>query len=182
MICTQLHNQDIISHDTPPSPSFYPKYTNNPYLTLLSAFHTGLLSQHTCAARCHSLHWDNRPPVAVLPRYLAPDRHCAAKHKFEHMLRLGIIRLSSSVCSSLLHVVSKKISGDWRRRPCGDYHALINLPFQIDTYYHTSMISSPYYKVRPSSRCTGRGMCLPPNPSWPRWCTLVSIYKYTWCI
>eukprot|EP00731_Ephydatia_muelleri_P016142 Em0009g566a len=51
------------------------------------------------------------PPVFARPRRLAPNRLCAAKQEFEHMLQLGIIRPSSSSWSSPLHMVPKKSSG-----------------------------------------------------------------------
>ena len=38
------------------------------------------------------------------------------------MLQLGIIRPSSSAWSSPLHMVPKKMPGDWH--PCDDYHTL----------------------------------------------------------
>ena len=40
------------------------------------------------------------------------------------MLDLGIIRPSSSLWASPLHMVPKKAPGDWR--PRGDYHTLHN--------------------------------------------------------
>ena len=54
-------------------------------------------------------------PVHARPRRLAPDRLAAAKGEFQHMLDLGIVRLSSSCWASPLHLVAKK-SGNWR--PC----------------------------------------------------------------
>lgn len=56
------------------------------------------------------------------PRRLAHDRQELACNKFQHMLDLGIIRLSKSQWASPLHMVPKKSEGD--RRPCGDYRAL----------------------------------------------------------
>ena len=62
------------------------------------------------------------PPVSAHPRRLGPNHLLAAKQEFEHMLNLGINRLSSTPWVSPLHMVHKKTSSDWH--PCGDYHAL----------------------------------------------------------
>ncbi|XP_029637974.1 uncharacterized protein LOC115213179 [Octopus sinensis] len=64
----------------------------------------------------------NGPPVAARPRRLPPDRLQAVKWEFQHMLDLGIIRVSSSNWSSPIHCVPKKSSTDWR--VCGDYRSL----------------------------------------------------------
>ncbi|GFV73720.1 transposon Ty3-G Gag-Pol polyprotein [Trichonephila clavipes] len=53
---------------------------------------------------------------------MAPDRLKIAKMEFQHMLDLGHMRPSSSNYSSLLHMVPKKESNDWR--PVGDFRAL----------------------------------------------------------
>ena len=50
------------------------------------------------------------------------DRLKIACQEFEHMMELGIVRPFSSNWASPLHMVPKKIPGDWR--PCGHYHAL----------------------------------------------------------
>ncbi|KAL1446423.1 hypothetical protein WDU94_000016 [Cyamophila willieti] len=64
------------------------------------------------------------PSVASRPRRLAPDRLKAAKKEFDAMLKLGIVRPSSSSWSSPLHMAPKKGGSDDTWRPCGDYRGL----------------------------------------------------------
>uniref|UniRef100_A0A1X7VRD3 Uncharacterized protein n=1 Tax=Amphimedon queenslandica TaxID=400682 RepID=A0A1X7VRD3_AMPQE len=61
-------------------------------------------------------------PVHAKPHRLPPERLRIARLEFEHMMQLGVFRLSSSNWSSPLHMVPKKTAGDWR--PCGDDRAL----------------------------------------------------------
>ena len=65
------------------------------------------------------------PPVYLPTHRLLPERFDVARKEFEHMLQLGYIHPSSSSWASPLHMVPKKIPGDWR--PCGDYQALNNI-------------------------------------------------------
>lgn len=70
------------------------------------------------------------PPVYAKARRLPPDKYESAKKDFEHMVQIGICRLSKSPWSSALHVVSKENGTD---RSCGDYRRL-NMATTPDRY------------------------------------------------
>lgn len=56
------------------------------------------------------------------PRRMEPFKEKAARLEFDHMVELGICKISSSPVSSPLHMVKKASATDWR--PCGDYRRL----------------------------------------------------------
>ena len=72
--------------------------------------------------------------MSAHPQRLALEHLQAARQEFERMLRLNIVRPSSSAWSSSLHIVPRKAAGVWR--PCGD-HVRIIVP-------SARLISSPH--------------------------------------
>nr|VZI48684.1 unnamed protein product [Spirometra erinaceieuropaei] len=84
------------------------------------------------------------PPVFARPRRLESARFEATKAEFEHKQQLGVSRPCKSPWASLLNMMSKVTSGDWR--PCGNYRALNNatIPDQMTLLYLQDFVRLPF--------------------------------------
>ena len=122
---THLQVQGITSREVSLSPSLLPKTTGNAFEAILHDFpmviQPYLGNQPVKHTTTHHI-TTRGPPVHASTRRLSPECLQIARKEFEHMIQLGIVRLSSSCWASPLHLVPKKTSNDWRS--CGDYRTL----------------------------------------------------------
>jgi len=120
---------------------------NNSYPSLLSEFPE--ITQACASYRpikhnvCHDIKTTD-PLTSSHTRQLVPECLRIARQEFDYMLDLGIIRPSTSSWPSPLHMIPKKIPGNWR--PCMDFCGLNKDTILTDTLSHISRISQLPYK------------------------------------
>ena len=84
------------------------------------------------------------PPVLAKARHLDSEKLASAKNEFAKMEPAGIIRRSSSLWSSPLHMVKiKKSDGSWRS--CGDYRRFNTVT--VPDRYPLSSVSDFFTKI-----------------------------------
>ena len=108
---TQLQVNGISTQESSPSPSVPRPITSDTFTTLLADFPSLLRPPPPDQPVKHSVTHHiptTGPPVAFRPRRLPPEQLKIARHEFDRMLDLGIIRPFSSCWASPLHMVPRR--------------------------------------------------------------------------
>ncbi|XP_064214078.1 uncharacterized protein K02A2.6-like [Tribolium castaneum] len=120
---TQLHTRGVVAAGQSEVITTVARTT--PYHELLAAY-PEITRPHTPKPKSQSTvrhHiFTQGPPVAETPRRLSPEKMKVARAEFEFMSEQGWCRPSNSPWASPLHLVPKKVPGQWRA--CGDYRKL----------------------------------------------------------
>ena len=107
---TQLRVQGMISRTTSPSPSFLPLQPTNVFTSIVAKYPAVFQPHFNIQPAVHDVTHHiqtSGPPTCAKARQLSPEKLAVAKQEFEHLLKQGIIRASSSQWSSPLYGAQK---------------------------------------------------------------------------